>query len=240
MENISQKSKDYYDQLWVELERKGLNKPNSRHYAIISKLKKYGLRPDEQVIELGCGAGALSILISKYLTKGKILAADLSEEIIKLNQYKYKKVDNLEFLSQDITKWTPPGLFDSIILPDVIEHIPLELHDQLWKSVNRISKADSKLFINIPHPKALEYLHETNKDILQEIDLPISLKFLSESLFSNNFYIEQVESYSLGYTSEDYQFIVARKNDYRKQYEKKSWMNKLKTHYYYKLSSRFF
>jgi len=237
MNQITENSKEYYDRLWLEMEKSGLNKPNTRHYAILTKLKKFGLKRSDNTIELGCGAGALSILLANYLRHGKLLAADLSEEIIKVNKYKYKNFKNIEFVSHDITTWIPPYKFDSIILPDVIEHIPLELHEKLWDSVGKISTPESKLFINIPHPKALEHFHEFNRQSLQSIDIPIYLDFLSKSLSANGFYIDQVDSYSIGFESDDYQFIVARKKILNKSYEKKSWINKVKTHFYYKLHS---
>lgn len=237
MNHITENSKEYYDRLWLEMEKSGLNKPNTRHYAILTKLKKFGFKRSDSTIELGCGAGALSILLGKYLRQGTLLAADLSEEVIKVNKYKYINYRNIEFVSKDITTWTPPNKYDSIILPDVIEHIPLELHDKLWEAVGKISTSESKLFINIPHPKALEHFHEFDRESLQSIDIPIYLDFLSKSLSANGFYIDQVDSYSIGFESDDYQFIVARKKSLKNSYAKKTWFNKIKTHFYYKLLS---
>ena len=55
---------------------------NIRHYKIMNELIKSGLRKDSVVLEVGCGVGTLTVLLNKFLSKGKLVATDISDESI--------------------------------------------------------------------------------------------------------------------------------------------------------------
>lgn len=57
----------YYNKLWAELEEQNKAGINSRHRAIIKRLKKAGLKKNSTVLEIGCGIGAISGLILKNI-----------------------------------------------------------------------------------------------------------------------------------------------------------------------------
>ncbi len=218
---------DYYNKTWKDLDDQGLTKPNPRHLVILDKLKKNGLKRNSKVLEIGCGIGTLSNLLAGYLTNGKIIAVDISPETIELAKHKFKSRNNLEFQVSDMSDWSNKNTFDVIILPDVLEHIPLEQHDNLFSKIGKVSHVNTRLLINIPHPKALEYIIENRKELLQIIDIPIHTNVLSQNAANHGYYIESIESYSIGFDAEDYQFIHLRRNDFVKNYIERSKITRL-------------
>lgn len=100
--------------------------------------------------------------------------------------------------------------FDFITLLDVIEHIPIEEHLNLFKNVSQISTEKTLTLINIPNPDFINYLHKHNPEGLQVIDQAIELPLLAETLDKNNLEIIYFEKYSI-WEKEDYHFLVVRK-----------------------------
>lgn len=201
---------NYYNKFWKELDNKGLTVPNSRHFIIIDKMKKNGLRKDSKVLEIGCGIGTLSKLTAEFCKDGNITAVDISPETIELAKYKFQNQKNLIFQVSDMSNWSSNEKFNFIILPDVLEHIPIDQHKNLFYNISKVCNPKTKIFINIPHPKALEYFHLNKKEQLQIIDQPIPTNTLSESVYSINFFIDSIESYSIDFQQADYQFIILK------------------------------
>lgn len=204
---------EYYNKTWRDLDEKGLSKPNNRHLIIMDKLKTHGLKPDSNVLEIGCGIGTLSNLLSVYCKKGHITAVDISPETIKLAQYKFQNRRNLKFEVSDMSDWKHDNKFDIIVLPDVLEHIPYEQHNNLFEKLKSVCHVKTRILINIPHPIALEELRRTQKELLQIIDLPVHLDILCKSVYNIGYYINSVESYKVGFDQEDYQFICTINKD---------------------------
>ena len=226
---------EYYNKTWKDLDDQGLTKPNPRHLVILDKLRQNGLARNSNVLEIGCGIGTLSNLLAVYLTKGKITAVDISPETIALAKHKFKSRKNLEFQVSDMSNWSNHNTFDVIVLPDVLEHIPLDQHDNLFAKINTVSNLNTRLLVNIPHPKALEYIIENRKDLLQIIDIPIHTNILSQNAANHGYYIESLESYSIGFEAEDYQFISLRRNEYVKNYTERNKVSRLVQLIKYKL-----
>jgi trans-aconitate 2-methyltransferase len=216
MENNQPTYKDvsnYYNEEWASLENKKLTGINSRHRNIMKFLKKYGLKKDSQVLEIGCGIGTLSSFISSKLKNGSITGVDISDETINQNRVRYKHLKNLDFIVSDMTNFSINKKYDIIIFPDVLEHIPIEAHENIFKTTSSLIKQNGLVFINIPNPRALEYLHIHNKELLQIIDQPIHTNILLNKLYENNFYIEQLKSYSVFYEEMDYQMMIVKPNN---------------------------
>ena len=160
---------------------------------------------------------------------------DISPETIALAKHKFKSRKNLEFQVSDMSNWSNHNTFDVIVLPDVLEHIPLDQHDNLFAKINTVSNLNTRLLVNIPHPKALEYIIENRKDLLQIIDIPIHTNILSQNAANHGYYIESLESYSIGFEAEDYQFISLRRNEYVKNYTERNKVSRLVQLIKYKL-----
>jgi len=102
------------------------------------------------LLDLGCGKAPLFIAYKDYVSN--IICVDWENTLHK-NEY-------LDF-ECDLTKVLPfsDGEFDTIILSDVLEHIPQPEH--LWKEMSRILSRNGKIIMNVPF---YYWLHEQPHD----------------------------------------------------------------------------
>ncbi|MGD9991915.1 MAG: class I SAM-dependent methyltransferase [Salinivirgaceae bacterium] len=200
--------RDYYNKYVERQQRIGVN---ARHHSIMQKLIDAGLLKHHKVLEIGCGIGTQSGLILKYLSPtGALISYDLSEKSIEIAQKKYSKHKNVQFICADLTEYNIEGAFDVIVLPDVIEHIPLEKHPILFDKLRKVLKLDGFMFIHIPFPFYQDWLHKNRPELLQIIDQPVHLSLLSDNLTQSGFFIQELKNYSVFTKPYDYQYIVCK------------------------------
>ncbi|WP_143961761.1 class I SAM-dependent methyltransferase [Litoribacter populi] len=210
----------YYDQFVTEQEKRGVN---SRHLHILDKLVSAGLKTDHKVLEVGCGIGTVSQLIAKKVNKGKVLAVDISPESIEKAKKLWADCKNLTFEVSDMKDFLKEDLYDFFVFPDVLEHIPVDQHFKLFETIKRHSHKDSVIFINIPAPRFLEWMMNNEPEKLQVIDQPLDTGELIKNISANGFYLEKMETYSIFYEENDYQYFVLRS---QKPLEKATLRNK--------------
>lgn len=200
---------DYYNNFTLIQDYKGINK---RHYSILNILINCDLKQTDHVLELGCGNGSFSSLISGYLNKGRLLAIDISPKSIEIARERLKKRKNIDLVAVDATTIDfGKELFNVIVLPDVIEHIPLDLHYNLFEKIANALKPDGFVFIHIPNPEYLEWCISNRPDLLQIIDQPITTDILTKNTYPHGLYIHELKTYSVWVKDGDYQYIVLRK-----------------------------
>lgn len=200
----------YYDSEWAKLEKEKLTGINSRHRYIMKFLIENGMKSNHSVLEIGCGIGTLSSFVCSKLKNGKLTGVDISPETIEQNKIRYKHLNNVHFIVSDMTDFSIDEKYDIIILPDVLEHIPIEAHDNIFKTIKGLIKPDGFIFINIPNPYALEYLHIHHKELLQIIDQPIYTNILLNTVYKYDFYIDNLKTYAVFYEEADYQMMVLK------------------------------
>lgn len=203
----NQKIVDYYDPLLTTYLESGIN---DRIYHLYKRLLGLGLKPDSNVLELGSGIGTLTFLISKYIKDGKIEAVDLSPKFIEFSKQRIKK-RNITFVVADVVTYQPSAKnFDFITLFDIIEHIPVEKHNDLFHNLAGFINENTKVLINIPNPASIEYDRIHNPETLQIIDQPLPLALILENLEKNGMTLTSFETYSV-WLKNDYQFFVVEK-----------------------------
>jgi trans-aconitate 2-methyltransferase len=198
----------YYDGFSKHLEKIGVN---IRHRTIFYQLKKHGLKRNASVLEIGCGIGQVTGLMAPYLTRGSIMAVDISPANIGNAKQRLKSFKNIQFLVSDMTDFSSEKKFDFVVLPDVLEHIPIEQHVGLFAAIGRHTHSDSKVFINIPSPHFQDFLTHHKHEFQQIIDLSLWTELLLPSFCANGFYIHYLKNYSLAVEECDYQQIVLKK-----------------------------
>lgn len=202
------KIKAYYDSYTERQSRVGVN---ARHKSIFEKCIAAGLKPEHRVLEIGCGIGTFTSLIIPYICSGSILSMDISPKSIEIAKAGYSS-NNLEFVAADVTDYNLDGKeFDVIILPDVLEHIPIELHSKLFEKLSKILSPNGFVFIHIPNPYYLEWCHKHKPEMLQVIDQPIYTDELISNTTAYDFYIHEVHTYSIWIKDCDYQYIILKK-----------------------------
>jgi len=201
--------KEFYDNYVTNQEKTGIN---SRHISIIDKLVSSGLKSNHKVLEVGCGIGTVSQLIAKKTQKGKVLAVDISEKSIEKAKVLWKQFQNLDFEVSDMSDFTKSGqTFDYFVFPDVLEHIPVEQHPNLFARIDAHSHENSVVFIHIPAPRFLEYNINNEPQKLQIIDQPLDTATLVGALNVNGFFLDKMETYPVFFMEKDYQFFIFRR-----------------------------
>lgn len=125
---------------------------------ILDELK--GLSP-EAVVDIGCGDGRLTREINIDLSPGRLVGVDYSSRAVSLAKAMNQDFENIEFYSEDITNSEGRlGRFDTAVLMEVFEHIPLELAKGFMESVHSLIKPGGSLLLTVPHSnKPVEYKH---------------------------------------------------------------------------------
>jgi|Laugrespbdmm15sd_2_1035082.scaffolds.fasta_scaffold00626_9 trans-aconitate 2-methyltransferase len=207
--NVREKVSSYYDEYASRQQNVGIN---VRHLSIFNNIKKLGLNPNSKILEIGCGVGTFTYFIASQITTGKILAVDISPKSIEIAKEIYKNKPNMEFMVSDMSDFERPEKFDIVVLPDVLEHIPIEQHKNLFAKIAKHIHENSAVLINIPDPRALEWIIRNRPELLQVIDQPLHTNLLVDNFYSNGLFIESLNSYALFYDKPDYQSIVLRPN----------------------------
>ena len=155
--------------------------------------------------------GIFTKLLTKKVSSGIIEAVDLSEKSIAVAKAELKNRKNIHFDVADVVKYRPKNSgFDFITLMDVIEHIPLEQHEELFKNLAKIATDKTKIVINIPNPQYIGYARINHPETLQVIDQEVHLFPLMQHLEKHHLEIIFFEKYGI-WEEEDYHFMVIRK-----------------------------
>jgi trans-aconitate 2-methyltransferase len=185
---------------------------NIRHYTVFQHLVRAGLKKDHRVLEIGCGFGTITSLMARYLKRGSIVATDISAERIASCERNFKDHKHVSFVLTDMTDFHPKEKFDFVVLPDVLEHIPLEAHHALFGLIAAVLKEDGTVMIHIPHPLAIEYLRKHNPAGLQIIDQSVHSDHLTAVTYPHGLVLHTLNSYTLGSEQPDYQIIAIKKH----------------------------
>jgi trans-aconitate 2-methyltransferase len=183
---------------------------NDRIYKLYKRLCKIGISTETNILEIGCGIGSLTYLISRKIKKGRIEAMDISQKSIE-----YAKTNlirsNVYFSSSNVLEFEPSSTnFDKILLFDILEHIPEENHGILFEKISKWMNDNSLLLINLPNPNSIIFDQKIKPEVLQEIDQPIFIDKLAKVLANVSLDIEYLDTYSV-WVKNDYQFYVIKK-----------------------------
>ena len=213
--------KSFYNKYSSSLNSAGYN---FRHYHISKWLDKLVKIDDtHNALEIGCGPGHSILNLTNRIKKGKILGVDISEENISIAKEFHKDCPNLDFLVSDMSDFKSQIKFDLVLLPDVLEHIPINQHHQLFLTIRKYLKDTGAVIINIPDPDYLEFEHLTNKEKLQVIDQPIHTHIISDKLKNTGLKITYLECYSIDTFDFNYQIIKLQPNDLELSNKLKPW-----------------
>lgn len=210
MEESKDQIVSFYDKFADKQAKTGIN---SRHLSILDKVMGAGLNANHSILEVGCGIGTVSHLLATQVQTGEVLAVDISPESIAKARVLWKSQSNLKFEVSDMSDFDKKGQkFDFFVFPDVLEHIPVDQHQQLFRNIEKHAHRDSVIFIHIPAPRYLKWMIENQPEKLQVIDQPLDTGDLVKRISSNGFYLEKMETYALFFEEKDYQYFVFRAN----------------------------
>jgi 2-polyprenyl-3-methyl-5-hydroxy-6-metoxy-1,4-benzoquinol methylase len=199
---------DFYDDYVDRQVAAGINE---RHQSILRFLARFGLLPHHRVLELGAGIGTLTGLLAERLTpNGSLVAIDLSPRSIVVAKERLARFTNVEFVVGDALEIELARQFDVVVLPDVIEHIPLELHPAVFRRVSEWLTDDGFAFVHYPNPHHLQWLAEHRPHILQVVDQPVHANVLLTNAYAAGLYLDYYERYSIWVREGDYVAAVLK------------------------------
>jgi cyclopropane fatty-acyl-phospholipid synthase-like methyltransferase len=208
MESID--ASDFYDEYVGRQTEVGTN---ARHRAILAWLQRFGLRSDHRLLEIGCGVGTLTELLAEALEPGgSVVGVDFSSKSIQAATERLARFANVRLEVGDVIEMEVDGRFDVVVLPDVIEHIPLEQHPALFERVASWVKPDGFVLLHYPNPHYLEWCREHRPENLQIIDQPIHADVLLSNAYPHGLYVDFLETYSIWIREGDYVVAVMRPN----------------------------
>lgn len=206
-----------------------------RHRLIHKKLKSLGLKPNSNVLEVGCGIGTVSSLIIKSIPNGKFIGCDISPKSIELAN-KLFGTEKANFIVSNMSDFTSDIKFDFVVFPDVLEHIPVEQHFKLFENVSRVCNNNAKVLINIPEPNALNWTRKNKPEVLQIIDQSLSMQDLLNNVYPHGFQVQSIIPYAIHTNVENYLSIVLVRNTEVQNIELKNKVLQL----FQNISARFF
>lgn len=219
---------EFYNEFKSSQQETGINE---RLWSLYKRLQKLGLNQHSNVLELGCGIGVMTYLIAKTVTKGTIESVDISNESIDFAK-KQHTGDNINHFAADVVEYKPKlSNIDFVTLLDVIEHIPVERHPELFKNIASYMSNNTQLVINIPNPDYIEYDRQHNPDVLQIIDQPIYHDQLHRTLTNAGLDMHYYEKYSIWVKDEYIFYVIKKKQPFteEKLAEKRSFSEKVKS-----------
>lgn len=122
------------------------------------------LQDGQQILELGCGWGSLTLWMAERLPHSNITSVSNSNsqrEYI-LQQAKLRGLANIEVLTCDVNQLSLDRQFDRVVSVEMFEH--MRNYDNLLAKVASWLKSNGKLFVHIFCHRYLSYPFETNGD----------------------------------------------------------------------------
>jgi len=118
------------------------------------------LQPGQNVLELGCGWGSLSLFMSAKFPQSTftVVSNSRTQKIYIDEQAKQRNIKNLKVITADMNTFEIDDKFDRVVSVEMFEH--MRNYELLMKKVASFLKVDGKLFIHIFTHKEYTYLFE--------------------------------------------------------------------------------
>lgn len=114
-----------------------------------SLLAKANLTSEQQILDLGCGTGTLTILIKQAVIKAKVCGVDIDPNVLKLAHQKIQEA-GLDIPLEQANASTlpyPSNRFERVLSSLVLHHLTLTEKHQAFKEVLRVLQPDGEFWI---------------------------------------------------------------------------------------------
>jgi SAM-dependent methyltransferase len=168
-------TKDFYNAFAGDVLLEDFRRLNQRQDAVRELCREFVPR-GARVLEIGCGVG----INAKFLQTiaSSVVGIDISDRNIEIAR-EFASAPNTVFKVLDVLHSAEDlsglGPFDAIVLPDVIEHIPLELHGRLFAGLERILAERGRIILTYPTPEYQEHLKKKEPKSRQLVDETVEL-----------------------------------------------------------------
>ena len=123
-----------------------------------------GLRDGQDVLELGCGWGSLSLFMAAKYPQSNftVVSNSRTQKIFIDEQAVQRNIKNLTVITIDINNFSINKTFDRIVSVEMFEH--MRNYQLLLKKVSSLLKQDGKLFVHIFTHKKYAYKFEVKDE----------------------------------------------------------------------------
>ena len=99
-------------------------------------IKDLGIKPNEKILDMGCGTGRNILLMNKYLSDDSLLTGlDISEDMEKQFNFNCKQLSNIKFINKRIDQpFELDQKFDKVFISFVIHGFPHEIRKIIIKN----------------------------------------------------------------------------------------------------------
>lgn len=126
--------------------------------------ERAALTDGQEILELGCGWGSLTLFMAEKFPNSQITAVSNSatqKEHID-QEAVARSLSNVRVITADINDFDIEHRFDRVVSVEMFEH--MRNYDKLLKKVNTFLKDDGKLFVHIFTHKELAYKYEVKDE----------------------------------------------------------------------------
>jgi cyclopropane-fatty-acyl-phospholipid synthase len=118
----------------------------------------------QEVLELGCGWGSLSLFMSAKFPKSNftVVSNSRTQKVYIDEQAKERGITNLTVITCDINEFTIDKKFDRVVSVEMFEH--LRNYEVLFKKIASFLKDDGKMFVHIFTHKEYAYKFEVKDE----------------------------------------------------------------------------
>lgn len=118
----------------------------------------------QDVLELGCGWGSLSLFMSAKYPKSNftVISNSRTQKIYIDEQAKHRGINNLTVITININDFSIEKSFDRVVSVEMFEH--MRNYEKLMHQVASVLKPDGKLFVHIFTHKYYAYKFEVRDD----------------------------------------------------------------------------
>jgi cyclopropane-fatty-acyl-phospholipid synthase len=122
------------------------------------------LQDGQQVLELGCGWGSLSLyMAAKYpLSEFTVVSNSKTQKLYIDEQAQKRGIKNLHVITCDINEFSIDKKFDRVVSVEMFEH--LRNYQLLFKKIASLMKDDAKMFVHIFTHKEYAYKFEAKDE----------------------------------------------------------------------------
>lgn len=118
------------------------------------------LADGQNILELGCGWGSLSLYMASKFPKARITAISnsASQKAYIDSEAKRRGIKNLKIITADVNRFKPAASFDRVVSVEMFEH--MRNYDELFGRIRSWLKPKGMLFVHIFTHRMFPYLFE--------------------------------------------------------------------------------
>jgi cyclopropane-fatty-acyl-phospholipid synthase len=122
------------------------------------------LENHQDVLELGCGWGSLSLFMAEKFPQScfTVVSNSRTQKTYIDEQASVRKITNLTVITANMNDFVTDKIFDRVISVEMFEH--MRNYEKLMDKISTFLRADGKLFVHIFTHKELAYKFEVKDD----------------------------------------------------------------------------